>query len=115
YETLVKMNQDLKLEPGLAESYEQLDDTAGELKLRDVVAFHDGSAFNAEVVKANLDRVMDPEVGAPLEFLFTEIDEVEIVDDYTVRIHTDGPFAALPAHLAHAGGHMISKGGIDAD
>lgn len=115
YETLVKMNQDLKLEPALAESYEQLDDTTWEFKLRDDVTFHDGSAFNAEVVKANLDRVRDPEVGAPLEFLFTEIDEVEIVDDYTVRIHTDGPFAALPAHLAHPGGHMISKEVIDAD
>src|SRR5699024_927415 len=71
YETLVKMNQDLELEPGLAESYEQLDDTTWEFKLREGITFHDGSAFNAEVVKANLDRVRDPEVGAPLEFLFT--------------------------------------------
>ncbi|MCG7333183.1 glutathione ABC transporter substrate-binding protein [Salinicoccus roseus] len=115
YETLVKLNQDLELEPGLAESYEQLDDTTWEFKLREDVTFHDGSPFNAEVVKANLDRVRDPEVGAPLEFLFTEIDEVEVVDDYTVNIHTKGPFAALPAHLAHPGGHMISKEVIDSD
>ncbi|MBY8910914.1 glutathione ABC transporter substrate-binding protein, partial [Salinicoccus roseus] len=100
----VKLNQDLELEPGLAESYEQLDDTTLEFTLREDVTFHDGSPFNAEVVKANLDRVRDPEVGAPLEFLFTEIEEVEVVDDYTVNIHTAGPFAALPAHLAHPGG-----------
>lgn len=115
YETLVKLNQDLELEPGLAESYEQLDDTTWEFVLREGVTFHDGSEFNAEVVKANLDRVRDEEVGAPLEFLFTEISEVEIIDDYTVQIHTDEPFAALPAHLAHPGGHMISKEVIDAD
>src|SRR5699024_11390866 len=37
------------------------------------------------------------------------------VDDYTVNIHTKQPFAALPAHLAHPGGHMISKEVIDKD
>lgn len=115
YETLVKLNQDLELEPGLAESYEQVDDTTWEFILREDVTFHDGSEFNAEVVKANLDRVRDEAVGAPLEFLFTEISEVEIIDDYTVQIHTNEPFAALPAHLAHPGGHMISKEVIDAD
>src|SRR5690625_2925202 len=115
YETLVKLNQDLELEPGLAESYEQVDDTTWEFILREDVTFHDGSEFNAEVVKANLDRVRDEAVGAPLEFLFTEISEVEIIDDYTVQIHTDEPFAALPVHLAHPGGHMISKEVIDAD
>ncbi|MCK1976245.1 glutathione ABC transporter substrate-binding protein [Jeotgalicoccus huakuii] len=115
YETLVKLNQDLELEPGLAESYEQISDTTWEFKLREGIKFHDGSDFNAEVVKANLDRVRDEEVASPLSFLFTEIDEVEVVDDYTVQVHTKQPFAALPAHLAHPGGHMISKEVIDAD
>lgn len=115
YETLVKLNQDLELEPGLAESYEQLDDTTWEFKLREGIKFHDGSDFNAEVVKANLDRVRDAEVGSPLEFLFTEIAEVEVIDDYTVHITTNEPFAALPSHLAHPGGNMISKEVIDAD
>lgn len=115
YETLVKLNQDLELEPGLAESYEQTSDTTWEFKLREGIKFHDGSDFNAEVVKANLDRVRDEEVASPLAFLFTEISEVEIVDEYTVNIHTKQPFAALPAHLAHPGGHMISKEVIDKD
>src|SRR5699024_5535468 len=83
YETLVKLNQDLELEPGLAESYEQTSDTTWEFKLREGIKFHDGSDFNAEVVKANLDRVRDEEIASPLAFLFTEISEVEIVDDYT--------------------------------
>lgn len=115
YETLVKLNQDLELEPGLAESYDQIDDTTWEFKLREDVTFHDGSEFNAEVVKANLDRVRDEAVGSPLEFLFTEISDVEVIDDYTVHVTTEEPFAALPSHLAHPGGHMISKEVIDAD
>src|SRR5699024_5400533 len=43
YETLVKLNQDLELEPGLAESYEQTSDTTWEFKLREGIKFHDGS------------------------------------------------------------------------
>lgn len=115
YETLVHLNQDLELEPGLAESYEQIDDTTWEFVLREGIEFHDGEPFNAEAVKINLDRVLDEDVGSPLAFLFTEIDEVEVIDEYTVHITTHEPFAALPNHLAHPGGNMISPAVIEAD
>ncbi|MFC3899946.1 glutathione ABC transporter substrate-binding protein [Aliicoccus persicus] len=115
YETLVRLNEDLELEPALAESYEQIDDTTWEFVLREDVEFHDGEPFNAEAVKVNLDRVLDEDIGSPLAFLFTEIDEVEVVDEYTVHITTHQPFAALPSHLAHPGGHMISPAVIEAD
>src|SRR5699024_8078626 len=103
------------LEPGLAESYEQTSDTTWEFKLREGIKFHDGSDFNAEVVKANLDRVRDEEVASPLAFLFTEMSEVEIVDDYTVHIHTKQQFDCVTALLAHPGEHMISKEVVDKD
>lgn len=115
YETLVNLNEDLELEPNLAESYEQIDDTTWEFVLREDVEFHDGEPFNAEAVKINLDRVLDEDVGSPLAFLFTEIDEVEVIDEYTVHITTNEPFAALPNHLAHPGGNMISPAVIAAD
>lgn len=115
YETLVRLNEDLELEPALAESYEQIDDVTWEFVLREDVEFHDGEPFNAEAVKINLDRVLDEDVGSPLAFLFTEIDEVEVIDEYTVHITTNEPFAALPNHLAHPGGHMISPAVIADD
>ncbi|MFS0750535.1 glutathione ABC transporter substrate-binding protein [Oceanobacillus sp. 1P07AA] len=115
YDTLVEQNTDLEIQPALAESLEQIKDTVWEAKLREGVTFHDGSTFNAEVVKANLDRVLDPEIGSPLAFLFDMIEEVEIIDDYTVHIKTEYPFSALPSHLAHPGGHMISLESINKD
>lgn len=115
YDTLVEQNTDLEIQPALAESLEQIEDTVWEAKLREDVTFHDGSPFNAEVVKANLDRVLDPELGSPLAFLFDMIESVEIIDDYTVHIHTKYPFSALPYHLAHPGGHMISLEVIEKD
>ncbi len=115
YDTLVELNTDLEIQPGLAESLEQIEETVWEAKLREDVTFHDGSEFNAEVVKANLDRVLDPDIGSPVAFLFDMITSVEVTDEYTVEITTAFPFAALPSHLAHPGGHMISLESIEKD
>ncbi|AOV07491.1 glutathione ABC transporter substrate-binding protein [Sporosarcina ureilytica] len=115
YDKLVYLDKDLTMTPGLAESLEQISDTVWEAKIREGVEFHDGSILDAEVVKANLDRVRDPEIASPLSFLYDMIEEVEVIDTYTVHIKTEFPFASLPAHLAHPGGSMISKKSIDAD
>jgi peptide/nickel transport system substrate-binding protein len=49
------------VEPGLAESWEISDDgLVYTLHLRQGVKFHDGTDFNAEAVKFNLERQIDP-------------------------------------------------------
>lgn len=108
YETLVYHDKELELQDGLAESHEQLDANTWEFKLEQGVKFHDGSEFNADVVKANLDRILDPAIASQRAFLYDMIEEVEVIDDYTVHIKTEYPFAPLPAHLAHNGGGMMS-------
>lgn len=115
YETLVKRNDKNEIEPGLAEKWEQIDELTWEFKLRDDVTFHDGEKFNAEAVKANLDRIRDPEVASPRFFLFEMVTSVDVVDDTTVRITTEYPFAPLLAHLSHNGGGMMSPKTIEAD
>ncbi|GEN88868.1 glutathione ABC transporter substrate-binding protein [Oceanobacillus sp. FSL W8-0428] len=115
FETLVTQDENMEVQPLLAEEWEQIDDTTWEFKLRQDVKFHDGSDFNADVVKANIDRTLDPDVGSPRAIMYNMISEVEVVDDYTVHFKTEYPFAALPAHLAHPGGVMISKDQIEED
>lgn len=100
YETLVVTDQDMELHPGLATEWNPIDDTTWEFKLREGVKFHDDTDFNAEVVKANLERILDPEVASPRAFLYDMITDIEVVDDYTVHITTEFPFAPLPAHSA---------------
>lgn len=85
--------------PQLAESYERIDDTTWEFKLRQGVTFHNGEEFNAEAVKFSLERSLDPEQKAPQRNFIAVIQEVEIVDPYTVRIITDGPVPTLPTRL----------------
>lgn len=115
YETLVNRDDENNIIEGLATEWEAIDDSTYEFKLREGVKFHDGEAFTADAVKANLDRIRDPEVASPRFFLFEMISNVEVVDEHTVRITTEYPFAPLLAHLSHNGGAIASPKSIEAD
>ena len=115
YESLTYLDGDMEVQPRLATEWEEIDDTTWEFTLKEGVTFHDGTEFNAEVVKANLERVIDPAVASPRMFLYEMVTGVEAVDEYTVQITLEYPFAPILAHLAHDAGGMISKDVIDAD
>lgn len=115
YETLTTLDENMEVQPGLATEWEEVDENTWRFTLAEGVTFHDGSEFNAEVVKANLDRVVDPNVASPRMFLYEMVENVEVIDDYTVEITTEYPFAPLLAHLSHDAGGMISGEVIDAD
>ena len=115
YEGLVTQNEALEIAPLLANEWEQVDETTWRFTLEEEVTFHDGSEFNAEVVKANFDRVLDPAVASPRLNIFEMVEEVNVIDDYQVEIVTSYPFAPLLAHLTPDGGGLISKEVIDED
>jgi len=115
YEPLLKQDENFEIVPVLAEEYEQVDDTTWKFKLREGVTFHDGSEFNAEVVKANIERVKDVAKASPRSFLLDMVTEVNIIDDYNIELITEYPFAPLANNLTHGAGKMISKDLIDAD
>lgn len=116
YEPLFSMSEAGVLEPLLAESIEATSDTTYQIKLKEGITFTDGTPFNADAVKANLDWVLDGENGAAFRFLLVvagEPAEVSVVDEYTVEITTAIPFAPLPAHLSHGALAMISPALIE--
>jgi len=90
YEPLLRRDVKMELEPWLATSWETVGDTCVEFKLRQGVQFHDGEAFDAEAVKFSLERMADPtrEPKFPPYGRFSSIDRVDVVDAYTVRVHT---------------------------
>ena len=63
FDTLVWADENVQLQPGLAESWQPIDDTTWEFKLRQGVKFHDGSDFTAEDVKFSIERM--PVVTGP--------------------------------------------------
>ena len=110
YESLVtRNNPELEIKPGLAESWTVSEDgLVWTFKLREGVKFHDGTLFNAQAVKYNFDRLLDPENPTIKSGVFNFIQQVEVVDDYTVRFINKFPFGAVLAHLAHPGGGIAS-------
>jgi peptide/nickel transport system substrate-binding protein len=90
FDTLVERDQNLKAVPALAAEVPKLvAPTVWEVKLRKGVKFHNGEEFNAESVKYSLERV---KTGLRASSNFRPIDHVEIVDPYTVKVHTDKPW-----------------------
>ena len=96
-------NDEMEIIPMLAESYEANEDaTEYTLHLRQGISFSDGTPFDAEAAKANLDRLGDENLGLKRTTLLCNvIDSTEIVDDYTVKVHLQEPFGAFIATLAH--------------
>ena len=105
--------------PALAESWSVSDDgRVYTFRLRPRVRFHDGSAFDAEAVRFNFQRMLDPnhpnhDTGPfPLAFFFDEVETVEVVDPLTVRFRLKDPFAPFLSNLAYPAGLMVSPAAV---
>ena len=91
FDTLIERDPNLKAVPALAAEMPKLvSPQVWEVKLRRGVKFHNGEEFDAESVKFSLERVKLPAMRASSNF--RPIDRVEVVDPYTVRIHTSKPW-----------------------
>jgi len=113
YEGLYGFDKDMKLIPVLAESYTVTPDgLVYTVKLRKGVKFHDGTDFNAEAVKANFDRVTNPDNKLKRYALYSNIAKTEVVDPYTAKITLKTPFSAFINNLAHPSGVMISPAAL---
>jgi peptide/nickel transport system substrate-binding protein len=107
YEPLVTLDVKLGIKPGLAESWTQPDPKTVVFKLRRGVKFHDGTDFNAEVAKFNFTR-MKTEPKSVRKGEVANIDTVDVVDPYTLRLNLKRPDAALLATLTDRAGMMVS-------
>ncbi len=100
FDRLVEVQADLSRVPGLAESWEQIDDRTWEFKLRPDVTFHNGQPFTAEDVKASIELVSGT-TGEELAHTSLWVPhEGIVVDDLTVRLRGKQPFGALLNTLA---------------
>lgn len=105
---LIDIDPQLNLVPQLATSWAWSDNNlALTLKLRPGVIFSDGAPFDAEAVRANIERYRT----APYSLRRTELKAVagvDVLDAHTVRINLSEPFTPLVALLANRPGVMLS-------
>ena len=112
FSKLVNLGPDSTILPGLATSWQQIDDTTWEFELVDNAWFHNDEHFTAADVKYTFERLFDPELGAANAVFFTPLEGVEVVDDYTARIITQPNWGGLPEALA-AFGEMVNQKAIE--
>ncbi len=90
----------------LAESYEMIDDSTWEFKLRRDVTWHNGDPFTAADVKYTYERAARDD-SLKENHIFAVIEEVQIVDDHTVRFVTDGPYPTMLSLLSKNGSQVL--------
>ncbi|MCL1628945.1 ABC transporter substrate-binding protein [Roseibaca sp. V10] len=109
----------LEVEPALAEAWEISEDgTVYTFTLREGVSFHDGSAFDAEAVVWNFERMLNEDhpyhdTGPfPLSFFFGAIEGVEALDANTVQFTLNEPYAPFLSNLAYPTGLIVSPAAV---
>jgi ABC-type transport system substrate-binding protein len=108
FDSLYHRDDDMQIIPWLATSLSNPDELTWRFKLREGVKFHNGNDFKANDVKFSVERLMeDDSVWNARSF----VDRVEVVDDYTVDIITQEPFAAFMTR--HILWHMTDEEYID--
>src|SRR5690606_24149257 len=108
FDTLLTFDENRQLVPALATSVTpNADGTVWTITVREGVTFHDGTPFDAAVVKANIDkRKSNPITGGAL----APIGEVVVVDPKTVEVRMSTPWFGYDYTLAAQGGYMESLG-----
>ncbi|RKJ48572.1 ABC transporter substrate-binding protein, partial [Butyricicoccus sp. 1XD8-22] len=108
FEGLIDRDVNLELQPGLAESWEYLDDKTLQFKLRQGVTFHNGEPFNADAVKFTFDRLLGEQGQAGPQYSnYNSIDSVEVNDEYTVTFHLNTVDPVLLTKLASYGAVIV--------
>jgi peptide/nickel transport system substrate-binding protein len=91
YDTLLTTDENEKLQPGLATQWQASDDAKTyTLTLRQNVMFHDGTPFNVDAVRFNIERHQQKQDSA-FYVTFKPVASVEAVDDHTAKITLSEP------------------------
>lgn len=94
YNGLLKYDEYLNVACDLAESYEISDDGLVIIfKLRKDVKWHDGKPFTAKDVEYTYKMLIDENTRTPYSSNFTIVKDFKIIDDYTIKVSYETPFA----------------------
>ena len=102
FDHLIRMGTKGKIEPSLAESWENSEDgLIYTFYLKEGVKFHDGVELTAKDVKFTYEQILDPKNESPYRSHFELIEKIEIIDKYIVKFVLSDPFPIFLTKLAY--------------
>ena len=112
---LVDISPELEVVPQLATDWHWVDDDKGlVMTLREGVKFHDGETMDAAAVKYSLERHLNLP-GSNRKAELGPLQSVDIIDDHTVKLVLDKPFAPLLAQLTDRAGMIVAPKAAEAE
>lgn len=106
YSNLFSLGEKGEVIPELVESYEIKEDSSVILKLKKGIFFHDGQEMKAQDVKRSLERNLEIPVS---KVLVEAIEDIEIIDDYTLKISQSNSPSILLHNLAHSSTAIVKE------
>ena len=94
-DTLIKLDYDMNLVPGLATSWERVSPKVWRFQLREGVVFHDGTPLTADAVRNSLQRVVELLAQAHVE----DGDPAVRLDEQVSGVQVSVQEAVLEEHL----------------
>ena len=94
YDSLVNRDEQFRLEPSLALSWQASGATSWRFKLRPGVTFHDGTPFSADDVVFSIERALGP--TSQRAFQLKGVTGAKKIDELTVDVQLEAPDAVLP-------------------
>ncbi|SCX91387.1 ABC transporter substrate-binding protein [Alkaliphilus peptidifermentans] len=127
YDALIGFDAEGKVMPALAKSWETPDEVTYIFDLVDNAKFHNGNSFTANDVKYTFERVLDPEVASPRTWVFdklkgaeafmegnaAEVEGIEILSDYKIKLTLEDPFAPFLSMLGMPAAHIVDKNEVE--
>jgi peptide/nickel transport system substrate-binding protein len=112
---LLDLNQKMEIVPGVAESWDISKDLMTyTYRLRQGVEYHNGRTVDADSVKWNYERILDPKSShAFTRSSLKEIDNIKVLDKRTVRITLKAPSAVFLANTVYYPCNLIAPDSVD--
>lgn len=108
-ESLLSMNPDMSVSPGLATKFENKTPTTWVYTIREGVKFHDGTTLTADDVVASMSRHLDPKVGSFWFSAYANVQGIEKTGAHQVTVTTKVPDALFNESMSGAAGVIESK------
>ncbi|SEP29721.1 peptide/nickel transport system substrate-binding protein [Rhodospirillales bacterium URHD0017] len=112
---LLDFDAGMNIVPAIATEWEPSNDLkTWTFKLRQGAEFHNGETIDANAVKWNIERILDPKIGHSFNrSALVDVERVTVDDKWIVQVHLKDPSAAFDSNMVYYPVNLIAPGAVD--